>query len=133
NNLYIRYKKAFNSLKICPIPFEHPSQVIACSGWGEKTVAKLTEAYERYCEENGLPIPENTAWKKKKKGGAGASAGDLMEGSVSPSPKRKTTRKPREYIPAKNSGPYAILIALYRSGIQSGVGNRYLGQDEISA
>ncbi|RPA80826.1 ERCC4-domain-containing protein [Ascobolus immersus RN42] len=124
------YKKAFNSLKICPMPFEHPAEVIVCNGWGDKMVAKLTEAYERYCEENGLPIPENTTWKKTKKKKNGVTAADLNGGSESPSPKKKT-RKPKEYIPARRSGPYAILIALYRSGIRSGVGNRYLSKDEV--
>lgn len=113
------------------MPFTHPVEVKAVNGWGPKLVEKLTDAYESYCRKNGLPMPENTSWKKTKKGKA-ASALDTADGDESASPKKKKPiRKPKEYIPAKDSGPYAILLALYRAGSRSGRGNVYMAREEV--
>ncbi|KAF3764962.1 hypothetical protein M406DRAFT_62007 [Cryphonectria parasitica EP155] len=91
------YRQAFNSLKACPIAFDHPSQLQQLKGFGPKLCERLTVLLQKHCNENGLPMPEHPMASRKRK---------------EPS---KTTAKPRktkQYVPAYRSGAYALVFAL---------------------
>ena len=53
------YKKAYNSMKACPVLLQHPSQAEQLYGVGPKLCERLTERMETHCRQNGLPIPAN--------------------------------------------------------------------------
>lgn len=101
------YGKAFQSLKTCPITFDHPSQCKQLSFFGPKLCEDLTKKLKAHCDANGLPMPEPTALNKKSRDGL--DPGD--DGSDTPQPAKKT-RKTKAYVPAYRSGAYAILLTL---------------------
>ncbi|KAE8350650.1 ERCC4 domain-containing protein [Aspergillus coremiiformis] len=99
------YKKAYASMKACPLVFQHPSEAQQLNGLGPKLCDRLTEKLKTYCAENDLPMPEhpnNTATNGKRVSGETASE----------SQPAKKPRKARPYLPALRSGPYAILLGL---------------------
>ncbi|KAJ5293758.1 hypothetical protein PENANT_c002G07999 [Penicillium antarcticum] len=95
------YKKAYESMKSCPLEFQHPSQAQQLNGLGPKLCDRLTDKLKSYCEENGLPMPE-----PPDKGGKRTS-----DGATSDQPAKKP-RKVKPYVPALRSGPYAIMLGL---------------------
>ena len=52
------YKKAYDSMKACPLTFDHPSEAQQLHGLGPKLCDRLTERLKAHCTENGLPMPE---------------------------------------------------------------------------
>ena len=52
-----RYKKAYDSMKACPLQFQHPSQAQQLNGLGPKLCDRLTDKLKAHCDENGLPMP----------------------------------------------------------------------------
>lgn len=52
------YKKAYESMKACPLVFQHPSEAQQLNGLGPKLCDRLTEKLKAYCEQNALPMPE---------------------------------------------------------------------------
>ena len=54
-----RYKKAYESLKACPLPLAHPSQAQELKGLGPKLCDRLTEKLNEHCAQNGLSMPED--------------------------------------------------------------------------
>jgi crossover junction endonuclease MUS81 len=96
------YKKAYDSLKSCPLPFTHPSEAQQLTGFGPKLCDRLTEKLKAHCDEHGLPMPERP--KKRRK--LGGSNDDGSEGPA------KKTRKPKPYVPSLRSGAYALVLAL---------------------
>ncbi|KAK3329684.1 hypothetical protein B0H66DRAFT_34608 [Apodospora peruviana] len=109
------YKHAYDSLKACPIAFEHPSSLQQLKGFGPKLCERLTEQLRAHCEENGLPMPPYPTSKKRggrsaARPGAGDGNGeDDEEGAPRPA---KKPRKVKAYVPAYRSGAYAIILAL---------------------
>jgi crossover junction endonuclease MUS81 len=101
------YKKAYDSLKSCPLPFTHPTEVQQLTGFGPKLCSRLTDKLKDYCYENGLPMPEipHKQRKKSKNNGGEDDSGEDIE------PKKKA-RKPKPYVPALRSGAYALILAL---------------------
>ena len=101
------YKHAYESLKACPIAFEHPSQLQQLKGFGPKLCDRLTEQLKKHCDDNGLPMPGHPSRKRRSNDGTqGEDDGDPGPG---PAKKRKSTKP---YVPAYRSGPYALLLAL---------------------
>ncbi|RDL42307.1 Uncharacterized protein BP5553_02286 [Venustampulla echinocandica] len=99
------YKKAYDSMKSCPLLFTHPSEAQQLTGFGPKLCSRLTDKLKEYCDTNGLPMPE-IPQKRKKTAPKGNGDGD---GAAEPV---KKTRKPKPYVPALRSGGYAIILAL---------------------
>ncbi|KAJ5174639.1 Crossover junction endonuclease mus81 [Penicillium canariense] len=99
------YKKAYESMKACPLAFEHPSQAQQLNGLGPKLCDRLTEKLKAYCQENGLPMPEVPGQGSKRTSDTG----------VAEQPAKKP-RKARPYVPALRSGPYALLLGLATVG-----------------
>ncbi|GAA6043817.1 hypothetical protein JCM8097_002064 [Rhodosporidiobolus ruineniae] len=178
------YKKAANSLRVCPIPFTHPDEALQLKGVGPKIVQHLVRKLKEQCEKNGTEMPDRApsptkprarkpATKKRPSAAlddsdpendprfarrmrtGGGTGGDPTTGGAAAGPsfqahpdghawnepmsdekgyggaagggrkgkgKAKDVavvggekeKKAREYIPRKESGPYAILLALYR-------------------
>lgn len=106
------YKHAYDSLKACPIAFEHPSSLQQLKGFGPKLCERLTEKLRKHCEGNGLPMPPHPATKKRA-GGSGAAGDDADDGPARPAKKAK---KPKPYVPAYRSGAYALVLALSDAG-----------------
>ncbi|PWN51175.1 hypothetical protein IE53DRAFT_386468 [Violaceomyces palustris] len=52
------YNKAHRSLSACPIPFQHPSQTVQLVGIGPTIAKRLTDELERWCKQNGQPMPQ---------------------------------------------------------------------------
>ncbi|KAJ5643655.1 uncharacterized protein N7484_006162 [Penicillium longicatenatum] len=99
------YKKAYESMKACPLEFQHPSQAQQLNGLGPKLCDRLTDKLKAYCAENGLPMPEPPGKATKRTSDTG----------VAEQPAKKP-RKAKPYVPALRSGPYAILLALATIG-----------------
>jgi len=104
------YKRAWESMKACPIPFNHPSEASKLNGIGPKITDRLTKSLEAYCVTNGLPPPQKPR-SARKRTTANALDDHLAEQTAPPAPKRRKTTE-RAYIPRLRSGAYAILIAL---------------------
>ncbi|KAI9889541.1 MAG: Crossover junction endonuclease mus81 [Vezdaea aestivalis] len=108
----ITYNRAWESMKACPITFEHPADAAVLRGLGPKICEKLTEKLIKYNQENGLPPPRRNRAKRNI-----AGEDPLLEPPPSPPKKRKTTKKP--YVPKLRSGPYAALLVLAGIGEHS--------------
>ncbi len=52
------YRKAHQSLASCPIEFQHPCQTTQLAGIGPTIANKLEQDLQRWCSENGKPVPE---------------------------------------------------------------------------
>ena len=55
------YKKAYESMKACPLTFNHPIEAQQLHGLGPKLCDRLTEKLKAHCAENGLPMPRKGA------------------------------------------------------------------------
>lgn len=102
------YKHAYDSLKACPITFQHPAELQQLKGFGPKLCERLTDKLKKQCAENGLPMPEHPQARKAAQKARDAAQQD---GEAS----NKTTKKPRKpkaYVPAFRSGAYAIILGL---------------------
>lgn len=121
------YKKAHDSLKGCPLQFQHPSQVIQLTGFGPKLCDRLTERMKKHCEENGEEMPAIPKKKRKKKN-ATAGSGDDDDEPEAATPVKKP-RKTKPYVPGHRTGGYAIILAL--ATLEKGVKTGILKQDII--
>lgn len=120
------YKKAYQSLQICPVPFDHPSQLKTLVGFGDGLCSRLTVKLQEHCNENNLVMPEHpTASKKRKKPSTAGKAGpddddeDADDGMSAPPAKKP--KKTKAYVPTIGSGAYALVIALSKQS-QGAVG-----------
>ncbi|KAJ5750240.1 DNA-directed DNA polymerase family X beta-like N-terminal [Penicillium manginii] len=99
------YKKAYESMKACPLEFQHPSQAQQLNGLGPKLCDRLTDKLKAYCREHSLLMPEPPGQANKRTSDAG--------GVDQPS---KKPRKAKPYVPALRSGAYALLLGLATIG-----------------
>lgn len=100
------YRRAYNSMKACPLTFSHPSDAQQLDGIGPKICDILTDKLKEHCEANGLPAPKKPRSKARKR----LSAEDLAD-VEEPMPAKKP-RKTKPYVPSLRSGPYAVILAL---------------------
>ncbi|KAI9484864.1 hypothetical protein BDB00DRAFT_878353 [Zychaea mexicana] len=110
---YYTYIKAHNALANCQTVFTHPSETIQLKGIGEGLAGRLERRLQKYCEENGLPMPERPSKSGTRKSNNGDTAGD--DGSNA-SQQRKKQRSSgtssRAYVPRYRTGGYAIMLSL---------------------
>ena len=104
------YKKAYDSMKSCPLYLEHPSEAQVLHGLGPRLCDRLFNKLKKHCSQNGLPVPERSSANPKRKSDEPGST-SLQAGSEITCPSKRR-RKPKPYIPALRSGPYALLYAL---------------------
>ncbi|KAL5596804.1 hypothetical protein BROUX41_006512 [Berkeleyomyces rouxiae] len=119
------YRNAYNSLKACPITFQHPNQLEQLRGFGPKLCSRLVEKLKEHCQANGLPMPR--AFRKRVLGAD--TAGEDEPDVEAPKTKRQTTKRP--YVPAYRSGAYAIIMALSSMGEDSGAAQGLVKQTVI--
>ncbi|KAK7416296.1 Crossover junction endonuclease mus81 [Neonectria magnoliae] len=112
------YKHAFDSLKACPITFEHPAQLQQLKGFGPKLCERLEDQLKKHCQENGLPMPQHPRSRKASKNGQ-SNGDDGEDGASRPA---KKTRKPKAYVPAFRSGAYGLVIGLSTQDEDASVG-----------
>jgi crossover junction endonuclease MUS81 len=105
---FTAYRNAYESLKSCPIAFEHPASLQQLKGFGPKLCERLEVNLKQHCQQNGLPMPEHPQVKK-----ANERALNQQEGNddAETRPKKKT-RQPKAYVPAFRSGAYALILGL---------------------
>ncbi|KAL2161545.1 hypothetical protein VTH06DRAFT_8107 [Thermothelomyces fergusii] len=108
------YKHAYDSLKACPIAFEHPASLQQLRGFGPKLCERLTEKLRAHCEEHGLPMPPHPRSRSNKRAGGPAAVQDGAP--EEPERAAKRARKAKPYVPAYRSGAYAIILALSKPG-----------------
>ncbi|EFQ98585.1 crossover junction endonuclease mus81 [Nannizzia gypsea CBS 118893] len=108
------YKKAYNSMKACPLKFKHPSEAQQLSGVGPKMCERLTAKLKEYYEKRGLPMPEPQQQAKKR-----PSTDVLQQNDDQPT---KRPKKVKPYVPTLRSGPYALLLGLASLDKSSSVG-----------
>lgn len=125
----ITYKHAYNALKACPMPFEHPSQLQQLKGFGPKLCERLTVQLQKHCDENNLEMPEHPMASRKRKGARATGAGALGEDGDDDddddglsAPPAKKSRKPKQYVPTYRSGAYALVVALSKEPEDATVG-----------
>ncbi|EEQ84281.1 crossover junction endonuclease MUS81 [Blastomyces dermatitidis ER-3] len=106
------YKKAYDSMKVCPIPFNHPSEAQQLHGFGPKLCDRLTAKLQTYCEQNGLPMPELPHQTRKR---------NIKDDNGETQP-AKRPKKVKPYVPALRSGPYGLLLGLANVDENSSIG-----------
>lgn len=89
--------------------FEHPAELQQLNGFGPKLCQRLEESLKKHCEEQGLPMPEHPHVRKAAQR---AAEKENEPEEAAGTKKKKTTRKPKAYVPALRSGAYAIVVAL---------------------
>ena len=101
------YKKAYDSLKSCPLSFDHPSEAQQLHGFGPKLCDRLTTKLREHCQQEGVPMPEMPHRKRKR---TVSQDNNDDNGDVLSPPKK--VRKQKAYVPALRSGAYALVLAL---------------------
>ncbi|KAH9908994.1 hypothetical protein F4778DRAFT_207356 [Xylariomycetidae sp. FL2044] len=101
------YKNAYNTLKACPITFQHPSQLQQLRGFGPKLCDRLTDKLQKHCQENGLPMP-----KRPKRSRIPGLNGDEDEDDEPEARPAKKPRKAKPYVPTLRSGAYGLILGL---------------------
>jgi ERCC4-type nuclease len=102
------YTKALNSLKKYPLPLTSGEEAKILDHIGEKLAKKLDKRLAQYRAE------EEGSVKRSKVAAGSLAGGHGAQGDVQ-SAKGKRKRSQTEYVPEFRSGPYAIIIALYRA------------------
>ncbi|KAK4047019.1 Crossover junction endonuclease mus81 [Microbotryomycetes sp. JL201] len=136
------WAKAASSFRKCPKTFLHPSEAIELHGIGKSTVDFLCRKLKAHCQLTGEPFPDQVgiaparAATKKRTVAQAVTYDDeedperaarrrrllglpdpdetVITDAVAAAPAATKPKKQRTYIPAKGSGPYAILIGLYK-------------------
>ena len=103
------YKKAYDSLKSCPLSFDHPSEAQQLHGFGPKLCDRLTAKLKDYCEKEGKPMPQMPHRKRKKVASKDDDDDDDDDDAASPP---KKARKQKAYVPGLRTGPYALVLAM---------------------
>ncbi|KAF8429518.1 crossover junction endonuclease MUS81 [Tirmania nivea] len=122
--LYQSYKKAYESLKAHPDVLRHPCEAEKLLYIGSKISSRLTTDYQKYCQENNIPMPEiprSRCRKRRANAAQGEARGDYDGGDVSPPPSKRPRKQTQKlYVPVYRSGPYALLLALYEEQLAQG-------------
>ncbi|PFH56361.1 hypothetical protein XA68_16611 [Ophiocordyceps unilateralis] len=99
------YRNAYESLKACPVTFDHPAELQQLKGFGPKLCERLTESLKKHCQQHGLPMPEHPKVR-------GAAANAQNKADESTAPKGRKRGQPKAYVPAFRSGAYGLIIGL---------------------
>ncbi|GAC94778.1 nuclease [Pseudozyma hubeiensis SY62] len=114
------YRKAHQSLAVCPIEFQHPCQTTQLAGIGPTIANKLEQELQKWCQDNGRTMPERPvrqASSSKQTIENTDAVGPEQESSAAA--KRKQTgaaerpTKKRAYVPQHRSGAYGLLVGLF--------------------
>ncbi|XP_071833553.1 crossover junction endonuclease MUS81-like isoform X2 [Apostichopus japonicus] len=129
------FGKALRALKKYPMPLSTGKSCSILDSFGDKICKMLDKKLEDYIAENGPIIRDPITGVLTKENVSGSTSIDISDSDsesvpglpISPgvqhrSPvrkKRKTPkRSPGEYVPVYRSGPYALILTLYRNHIK---------------
>ncbi|KAG6041862.1 Crossover junction endonuclease mus81 [Claviceps citrina] len=104
------YRNAYQSLKACPLAFQHPAELQQLKGFGTKLCQRLTDKLKSHCQENGLPMPEHPQVRKAAERAQREAEAEAAQNG--PATKKRKTKGPKLYVPSFRSGGYALLIGL---------------------
>ncbi|KIW83793.1 hypothetical protein Z517_03039 [Fonsecaea pedrosoi CBS 271.37] len=107
---YTVYKKAYQSIKACPLAFSHPSEAQQLNGLGPKLCDRLTEKLKQHCERNGLVMPSKKGRRNRTSEDSPPDEARPDEAEQSSPVRRK--RKAQPYVPKYRSGAYGLIVAL---------------------
>eukprot|EP00058_Branchiostoma_floridae_P024592 XP_002610082.1 hypothetical protein BRAFLDRAFT_125664 [Branchiostoma floridae] len=142
--LQFTFLKAIKSLKKYPLPLQSGKEAKILDFVGDKICKMLDDKLAKHIQEHG-PLPEvvDTHLPSTSRTNTGIIAGSL---SVPPAPggndnsqgssreprpkKRKKAVAAKEYVPAFRSGPYALLVTLYRN-MQNPNSRGFMGRAEL--
>ncbi|CAJ0824466.1 15345_t:CDS:10 [Entrophospora sp. SA101] len=117
--LYYTYKKAFESMSVYPLPFNHPREAAILSGIGPIICKKLEKKLKEHCDEHDLTMPEppdEISSSKQVVVTENINQDQEKRNSNFFEPKkRKKATSSKTYVPKYRTGPYAIMVALYKS------------------
>lgn len=122
------YRNAYESLKACPIAFEHPASLQQLKGFGPKLCERLEDKLKQHCHQNGLPMPEHPQVKRANERAPNEQAGN---DDTEARPKKRAPRQPKAYVPAFRSGAYALIVGL--SGLPEDVSSSMTKTELIEA
>ncbi|CDK27678.1 unnamed protein product [Kuraishia capsulata CBS 1993] len=115
------YSRGVDNIRASQTVFQHPKQLGSVQGVGPKTVALISARLSKYCDENGYKTVEESVKASEDK--ARDAAGNEEEAENPTNSKKRKPRKSdgnamkkktkKQYVPAKRSGGYAILITLH--------------------
>src|SRR4051812_2734862 len=89
-----RYKKAYDSMKACPLKFDHPNEAQQLQGLGPKLCDRLADKLKAHCTEKGLPMPQLIQKGQKRQSDDDDNGGTQRV---------KKARKVKAYVPALRS------------------------------
>uniref|UniRef100_A0A8D0GS17 Crossover junction endonuclease MUS81 n=1 Tax=Sphenodon punctatus TaxID=8508 RepID=A0A8D0GS17_SPHPU len=124
------YQRALNSLRKYPLPLQSGREAQILQYFGDRICRQLDEELDRHRSQHGLdhpcPVPSGEQEKSRpsSKDGDDSLALQPAQCPMEPPPMKRMLRRPaRKYVPARRSGAYAVLLALYRdSTIPQGQG-----------
>ncbi|CAK7213838.1 Crossover junction endonuclease mus81 [Sporothrix bragantina] len=119
----LAYRNAYESLKACPIRFDHPDQLMALKGFGAKTCSRLLERLTQHCAANGLPVPPKgrlpaatlsriASTAPGQSSLSPASTSNARNEGVVAGQTVARSRKRKAYVPVLRQGGYGIIMAL---------------------
>ncbi|GMM32491.1 Mus81 protein [Martiniozyma asiatica (nom. inval.)] len=136
SNMVHTYQKAINSLVAFPSVVKNPRDLQILHGFGPKICQILDAKLKLYCEANGLNYSEfndkevdgdddDTHANDNADSDNDNGSNGLKRKRNNTNAKKQTKQRRKQYIPKKNSGGYAILIALLsndrdRTGLRKG-------------
>ncbi|XP_078592433.1 structure-specific endonuclease subunit MUS81-like isoform X3 [Branchiostoma floridae x Branchiostoma japonicum] len=143
--LQFTFLKAIKSLKKYPLPLQSGKEAKILDFVGDKICKMLDDKLAKHIQEHG-PLPEvvdthlpSTSRTTSKTGVLAGSLsvppppggnGNSQGSSGEPRPKRKKAVAAKEYVPAFRSGPYALLVTLYRN-MQNPNSRGFMGRAEL--
>ncbi|KAK2812774.1 hypothetical protein FQN50_001103 [Emmonsiellopsis sp. PD_5] len=92
------YKKAYDSMKSCPLTFNHPAEAQQLHGFGPKLCDRLATKLKEYSQKR-------------------TSRETNAEGQPAKKPK-----KAKPYVPTLRSGPYGLILGLASTDEESSIG-----------
>ncbi|XP_033630901.1 crossover junction endonuclease MUS81-like [Asterias rubens] len=123
------YGKALSSLKKYPMPLTSGKEAKILDNFGEKICKMLDHKLEKHVEENedwsSLGADDGPSMSSQAPSTSSAPYEDILAVPPPPDPddfigvgqqrkRRPSNRGPREYVPVYRSGPYALVLTLYR-------------------
>uniref|UniRef100_H2YH56 Crossover junction endonuclease MUS81 n=1 Tax=Ciona savignyi TaxID=51511 RepID=H2YH56_CIOSA len=106
---YHTYNKALKSLEKYP-PLQSGKEAIILENFGDKICSMLDRRLAKDADIRGMSERDYLESTRN----IHESWWGSLESEVNPKKKQKIAKNPTEYVPVKNSGAYALLIALYR-------------------
>nr|CAB3264088.1 crossover junction endonuclease MUS81-like [Phallusia mammillata] len=135
---YHTYNKAFKSMQKYPLPLQNGKEAIIIENIGDKICSMLDSKLNKDAQEKDMTPREfleesrnvHSSWWASLEESNSNLAKKQKPKKTKPSSASGVQRKSRAYIPVKNSGGYAIMVALYKD-YTSASSNGYMKKGEL--